>query len=416
MKKNLLFLFVAIVAFAFTSCEEDNKDAVALQSISITPAKVLMNPGTSQRLNPVFTPDTWTGDVVWSSSDESLFTVDNNGNVTAADVESGAAVITVSAEGKEAKVNVSIADKYDTYELEIVPGRLQGYKDKINDSTGIIRKLIFSQNTILDATGKLGGEGLAGYIDFTCYLFERDGKKYFSPWYYLGRNDKGELNMQFEGLSYDEWVAAENSGDPSAVYGKVRLGKLYNEKVIPYYETVLSGGTPTDDQKKMFDGGVMFDVSSEGQFFAGVLSAITFRYDTLEFESKYQILDFPKKNSITKLTASFDLFRDIKRISLKAGDTFPDPYFGDMAGTQVEEGGDFPAYPLTQVDARTVSYESDFTDKAVPAAAPALAPRYIRKGAYVDGQKLQYIDGKYAFDLESVQIDVSMKLGLSLGL
>ena len=87
-------------------CEED----MTVTGLALDPASVSIMVGGSQTLKPLFTPaHAFTNELVWSSSDETIITVDTNGVVTA--VAEGEAIITatlVSNEDISATCNVTI--------------------------------------------------------------------------------------------------------------------------------------------------------------------------------------------------------------------------------------------------------------------------------------------------------------------
>ena len=97
-------------AFSNIEIAEDNgKFYVVIHSESISlPATKEITVGTSERLEVTFTPENTTETTLtWSSSDESIVTVDDNGIVTAASV--GTADITATAEnGKTATCRVTV--------------------------------------------------------------------------------------------------------------------------------------------------------------------------------------------------------------------------------------------------------------------------------------------------------------------
>lgn len=97
-------------AFSNIEIAEDNgKFYVVIHSESISlPATKEMTVGTSETLEVTFTPENTTETTLtWSSSDESIVTVDDNGIVTAASV--GTADITATAEnGKTATCRVTV--------------------------------------------------------------------------------------------------------------------------------------------------------------------------------------------------------------------------------------------------------------------------------------------------------------------
>jgi len=77
--------------------------------ITISPSTLEMNSGTTAQLMATLTPEGSFGSVTWSSSDESVATVDGNGVVTA--VAGGTCIITATAGGSLKKATCSVTVK-----------------------------------------------------------------------------------------------------------------------------------------------------------------------------------------------------------------------------------------------------------------------------------------------------------------
>jgi len=104
--KSLKVLSIALCGFALlTGCNK----SVAVTGISLAPETLTLNVGESSNLNAAVQPDEATNkNLIWSSSDTGVATVDANGKVTA--VKAGSAVITVKSEdgGKTATCNITV--------------------------------------------------------------------------------------------------------------------------------------------------------------------------------------------------------------------------------------------------------------------------------------------------------------------
>jgi len=91
--KKIYFVFAAVlVAVTFISCEKDDP---VVTSISV-PNEVTLDAGSSKKITVTHTPsDLPAPSYVWETSDNSIFTVDNNGNITGLKVGEG--TLTVKA-------------------------------------------------------------------------------------------------------------------------------------------------------------------------------------------------------------------------------------------------------------------------------------------------------------------------------
>lgn len=410
MKKNLLFLMVAVLAIGFTSCDsdDDKPKEETLTTISISPSELSMEKGTTKRLNAVTDPSGWVGEFVWSSSNEEVFTVDNKGNVTAKDVESGEAIITVEAAGKKATATVRIKDVYDDYHFELTAG---WGKKPLNDSVAIFTMYGFTQDAFIGSTGAFEGNGLILSIKFAAKIgVNSAGDPIYNPWYFLGKTQDGKQNLNMSSLDYDAWKLANvTGGDPTPMYGKFSLGKMYPDRVMQYKEAKMSGQEPTDEMKTFMEGSQYFQQTADGQLWGGALTSASLRFDTLSFTSHLNFKGTPIKSSITQFDFTFEMLPVFKTIALAAGDVFPTPYFGDLAGQQVTEAGNYVAYPLELLPTRVLHYTEDYTDKATPSSA---APRYLAKGRNFLGAPLQLVDGNFVILQNDMMIQAAPKMSL----
>lgn len=92
------------------SYEEITEETIKVESISLDKTSMDLLEGSSDKLNAKVLPEDATNKkVVWSSSDESIAKVDENGKVTA--IKEGKATITAKVEGTDltatCKVNVT---------------------------------------------------------------------------------------------------------------------------------------------------------------------------------------------------------------------------------------------------------------------------------------------------------------------
>lgn len=118
MKK--VFAAVAAMAAAFVlavSCEQQQKtDGVV--SIEVEPSEITLYEGMSYQLEAYVTPEGET--VVWSSDNESVATVGQDGTVTA--VSAGTASVTAAAGDKSAVCAVTVEEGYVDMTITVEPG------------------------------------------------------------------------------------------------------------------------------------------------------------------------------------------------------------------------------------------------------------------------------------------------------
>ena len=109
MKKRSLFILA--VALCVITCKGKEEQLVSVSSVSIYPASTSLDVGESVDLQIIITPSNASyEEVVWSSSQNSIATVDKNGSVTA--IAEGKAVIKATAGGKTGSCEVTINKKY----------------------------------------------------------------------------------------------------------------------------------------------------------------------------------------------------------------------------------------------------------------------------------------------------------------
>lgn len=81
-------------------------------SLTMNPQNVTLKIGTSRRLSVTHTPTSAPAPaLVWTSSDESIVTVDQNGNITAGSTVGSAVVTATAVDGSTATCNVTVVDK-----------------------------------------------------------------------------------------------------------------------------------------------------------------------------------------------------------------------------------------------------------------------------------------------------------------
>ena len=116
MKKSTLILFVLIAVFSAVTFVACNTDVVPVRSVTLTIDSTHMKVGENKTLYATVRPaDAADTSVTWTSSDQSIATVDAYGKVTA--VSTGTATITVTSNfdnTKKATCTVNVYDPYST--------------------------------------------------------------------------------------------------------------------------------------------------------------------------------------------------------------------------------------------------------------------------------------------------------------
>ena len=165
---------VSSIGDAVAKCKVEVLDAlIKLESITLDKTALAVTPGWQGKLTAAYAPsDATEKAVVWSSSDASVVTVDENGNVLALKI--GTATITAKAplSGKTAECTVTVAEDPDfastSLDIEVDFGRSE---------TVDLSQLLEGEYTVLTKSRKgkveLNGSDLK-YTSYT-WLMEQDG-------------------------------------------------------------------------------------------------------------------------------------------------------------------------------------------------------------------------------------------------
>ena len=108
--------FLAIAGAFCCSCEETEKSI--LESVSIEPASLELTAGSTAVLELRAVPETYImkGEVIWSSSDPSVVTVDEKG--IASGVKEGTASVTAAVDGKEARCDITVVSEVTSFSID----------------------------------------------------------------------------------------------------------------------------------------------------------------------------------------------------------------------------------------------------------------------------------------------------------
>ena len=161
-------LFAPLTAESAAKSEHANIpdfDASVLPTPTMSMANLTMGVGNTQQLTLTYDP--WYAsnkDMVWTSSDETVATVDQNGNVTA--VGDGACTITVASAGDETKFDtceVTVASL--TLNINGIISRTEGginsvYGSKLYQYNMLLGEATFTEGNLISAPEALQGFGL----------------------------------------------------------------------------------------------------------------------------------------------------------------------------------------------------------------------------------------------------------------
>lgn len=165
MVMNTLYkiISVAVLAFAAVSCTTEETE-VLLDNLQIVPSDVSIARGETLQLELVFNPDNISDkSVVWSSSDNDIVTVDQEGNIIA--LQSGNAVVTAISSGVMAVCNIAVnagpalSLSLDKTELMLAPGDAYQFTVTMDPKDADISSLVWTSSdesvVSIDDTGKL---------------------------------------------------------------------------------------------------------------------------------------------------------------------------------------------------------------------------------------------------------------------
>ncbi len=160
MKSGLLISFIILsVLSLFFSCEE--KDLfINVTEVSIDKNFITMVEGNVEKLNAVVTPSDATNKIInWTSSNESVITVDENGLLTA--IKKGSAIVTATTEdgNKKAMSNITVKENWISLSENVIESAISGgifdIKISSSNSWSIISKPEWTSVTPSSGEGTL---------------------------------------------------------------------------------------------------------------------------------------------------------------------------------------------------------------------------------------------------------------------
>lgn len=248
MKKGLFLVITLGVATLFCGCDPEKKkeDVTAVTGITVAPSELTMLVGESApRLTVTFTPAGAKADLVWTSSDEDVVTVNESGVVTPVGV--GVADITATVKDTELKgvCKVTIAKLGDDLQfreaflgivdydsVNLVDYHHSTFGDmKVHVATA--RVLLFTQGMFVNNNGELGGGEFGGWISTTAPVALA----------YPKDNPDNELLQQYaNGVSFSlgSYGFDDIAEDTDSIYWRsCQIGTVNNDTFMTYFTAWL---------------------------------------------------------------------------------------------------------------------------------------------------------------------------------
>ena len=234
-----VLLTSAIVALAFTSCAKKVEETISVSSVTVSPVNVEIIEGESAKLTAKISPEAATDmAVAWTSSDKSVATVDDSGNV--AGLAAGSATVTAAVEGHSATCQVIVKKKEE-----------QGTDPEPKPDDSYVEK----ERQALIAFYKANNGDSWKYKDNWC------GSKPVSEWYGVSMTADGKrvravvlIDCEVYGRVPDEIADLEMLEELRiSNYGKVpeqsyplpeAIGKLKNLKILRFQFYPVGGRFP----------------------------------------------------------------------------------------------------------------------------------------------------------------------------
>lgn len=194
IKKIMFMIFIMFGSLIFTSCQT-----------TINPEFLFIDVNQTIRLQTSLS-----GEVTWSSDDESIAIVDNNGVITGINI--GLATITAEAKNQSTKIIVSVTTKVPEAEL-VVTGK---QNILINETTKLVATITNTQNpspiyweTSNESLATVDTEGLVlglspGLVTITAYTYQEKAlSKQFIILILLEPSDEEVVNNEINSSTYE---------------------------------------------------------------------------------------------------------------------------------------------------------------------------------------------------------------------
>ena len=163
MKHFLFKLMLFVIPLGMVACsdseDEPENPTVEVTSVTVSPESINMVIGDTQRLTLTISPENASvKSGTWSSSNEAVATVSQDGTVTA--VAEGTAMITVTAGGKSDTCNVTVtAERIEVESIEISPAEVT--LTQIGETAQLTVKIMPEDATYTEMTWSSSDESIA---------------------------------------------------------------------------------------------------------------------------------------------------------------------------------------------------------------------------------------------------------------
>lgn len=119
MKLRFLYL-LCLLTYILPACSSDENEPVdepvtTVTSVSVSPESISLECGKTKQLTATISPENATGDITWTSSDETIATVSSDGTVTG--ISKGTATVTATVSGKSGTCKVTVTQEVESIEV-----------------------------------------------------------------------------------------------------------------------------------------------------------------------------------------------------------------------------------------------------------------------------------------------------------
>ncbi len=289
MKTKLFSALALVAAFAFVSCDNETQDPNALRGIEVRPSSINLTKEGTQRLSVATVPATaaFPEVIEWTSSDETIATINERGVVTAVDF--GEATITAKAGNFTSTCLVKVLQQAPIQFTGGVVWDMDTLAFKNEDGTPVIEAIttrdgsetyncykamaelwIMSEGFYINDQGRLDGAA-AGYV----------AKVYAPMWY-----GTKYLNPEFgNGVTFSlgTWTVEENASPDSIQTGlagyisdEAAYFNLMKDGFVAGYNGLMTA--TTEEEANAAYGLYVTALQTAPQYFEGAILSL-FEYD-----------------------------------------------------------------------------------------------------------------------------------------
>lgn len=305
MKKSIILSLIAIVfvAFAVTSCDKKEEGgATSITALTIKPSQLILTPGESARLAALTEPAGANVAITWTSNNEDVATVSNNGTVTAVDL--GTATITATSGDFTSKCEVTVKSEYEvlnftgafvydydtTYSSKLDTLRSESWGSQYFIAKKVLcNVMVFSEGFYYNEEGHLSGADKGAILEFQ------------APFYWAPK----ELQPDGQGTIFvlGEWEISNEYPDSTTTVGKpysidaLNYTSAVNDFIQDYYikEDETKAGQDLERAASYVSGATLkifeYHTQEEGYpgdgYFSSYIPDLYFGEGTLYFDDNY---------------------------------------------------------------------------------------------------------------------------------